>query len=188
MSYLSRLKALNSEQPPPLIPSKHTKLAFEAFEGDGTAGFQVIENLTASASKADAEPRKSVTAPAGECVGTAGQSSELPEAWVERLASLPREPAPRGVDPRAWTAMLDAAGIFLTEWGTTADALGWTADDLFSVDASTPISRRDKRGAAFFLADAEVVAITEDMIKNRNGGASQTIYRQWNGWLADRPT
>jgi hypothetical protein len=74
--------------------------------------------------------------------------------------------------------MMDAAGRFLGAWGAKAAALGWTAGELFSLDPVAPLARRDRRGAAFFLAGAEVVAVTAEAITIRKGGALQRACRR----------
>ncbi|MDQ2861748.1 MAG: hypothetical protein M3T55_13725, partial [Pseudomonadota bacterium] len=53
--------------------------------------------------------------------------------------------------------------------------LGWSAGELFGLDHDAPLARRDKRGAAMFLAGAEVLAVTGEAITWRIGGAVQRI-------------
>jgi hypothetical protein len=49
---------------------------------------------------------------------------------------------------------------------------------LFGLDHHAAIGRRDRRGAAFFLVGAEVLALTEDALTIRIGGAVQRVYRR----------
>ena len=101
-----------------------------------------------------------------------------PRAWAEGFAALQCMPVPRGIPARIWRAMVDGGGRFLDKWGNKADALGWTPGELFGLDKDAPLNRRDRRGAAFFLADAEVVDITEDEITVKIDGAVQRIRRR----------
>ena len=105
------------------------------------------------------------------------EGASVPREWAEGFARLESQPAPRTVTPATWLALIDAAGRFLDEWGSKAAALGWTASYLFGLDPAAPINRRDSRGAAFYLIDAEVLALTADAIAIRVGGQVQQIYR-----------
>ena len=106
------------------------------------------------------------------------EGADVPRAWAEGFARLEAWPVPRGVTPAEWLATIDAAGRFLDEWAGKAHALGWTAGELFGLDDDAPLNRRDRRGAAFFLARAEVLVITREAITVRIGGATQSIYRR----------
>lgn len=106
------------------------------------------------------------------------EGANVPPGWAEGFAALEGRPVPPGIDSKAWVAMLDAAGRFLDQWGSKAAALGWTAGDLFSLDPQSPINRRDRRGAAFFLVGAEVLAITADDITMRMAGSIQRFRRR----------
>jgi hypothetical protein len=106
------------------------------------------------------------------------EGARVPHDWAEGFARLLAAPIPPTVAPATWRAMLDAAGRFLDAWGAKAAALGWSAGELFGLDPLAPLGRRDRRGAAFFLAGAEVVAITADAITVRIGGAIQNIRRR----------
>jgi hypothetical protein len=106
------------------------------------------------------------------------EGAKVPRKWVEGFAELEARPIPRGVDRATWLAMMDAAGRFLDQWGSAAAALGWTAGELFGPDPTAPLNRRDRRGAAFFLANAEVIAITAEAITLRVGGSVQSLRRR----------
>lgn len=105
------------------------------------------------------------------------EGARVPEGWAVGFATLAARPPPRGVDPTAWLGMMDAAGRFLDEWASKADALGWSAGELFGLNPDAPMNRLDQRGAAFFLVRAEVVAITGAEITIRKGGSIQRIPR-----------
>lgn len=106
------------------------------------------------------------------------EGAQVPREWAEAFAQLEARPLPSGVNAATWLAMIDAAGRFLDQWGSQAAALGWTACQLFSLDADFPINRRDRRGVAFFLIGAEVLALTADAITIRIGGNLQHVYRR----------
>jgi hypothetical protein len=106
------------------------------------------------------------------------EGAHVPREWAERFARLEATPAPAFVDPRQWLAVLNAAGRFLDQWGAKAAALGWTADELLSLDPVAPLARMDRRGAAFFLAGVEVVEVTAEAITVRSGGAVQRVPRR----------
>jgi hypothetical protein len=106
------------------------------------------------------------------------EGAQVPRDWAEGFAKLEALPAPLGLDPAQWFAVVSAAGRFLDEWGAKAAALGWTASELFGLDPAAPLNRRDRRGAAFFLAEAEVLAITAEAISLRVGPSALRVYRR----------
>ncbi len=106
------------------------------------------------------------------------EGAKVPRAWAEGFASLEAAPVPAGVSVRDWRAMVDSAGRFLDAWGTKAEALGWSAAELFGLDPMAPLGRLDRRGAAFFLTRAEVLAITSVAITVRVGASIQNIRRR----------
>src|SRR4051794_35615090 len=57
---------------------------------------------------------------------------EDPTAYRAALANLCAT-CPAGVPELRWRQALADAERFLTEWGETAEQLGWTADDLFDL-------------------------------------------------------
>lgn len=106
------------------------------------------------------------------------EAAKVPRDWADGFAKLEAMGPPRGVDHAAWLAVLNAAGRFLDQWGAKAAALGWTAGELFGLDPNAPLNRRDDRGAAFFLANAEVLAITAEAITLKVGGSLQSVRRR----------
>jgi hypothetical protein len=58
-----------------------------------------------------------------------------------------------------------------------AKSLGWTFEDLFAL--REPFANFSIQGAAWFVGDSAVTAITSDTITLRTeGGAMQRIYRK----------
>ena len=106
------------------------------------------------------------------------EGAGVPAEWAEGFARLSTAPCPQGIADAAWQGMIDAAGRFLDQWGANAATLGWTAAELFGLDPHAPTRRLDRRGAAFFLVDAEVLAVTADLITIRKGGSVLKIPRR----------
>jgi hypothetical protein len=77
---------------------------------------------------------------------------------------------------------------FLATWGARAQALGWTARDLFGLhtlpDNPHPsyrrLSRYDATGLIWLLKGREVIALTEDTAAIRWPSGSVTNYRKRN--------
>jgi len=81
-----------------------------------------------------------------------------------------------GVSPERWQRAREGAKRFADEWAEKAMSLGWTLDELFTL--AEPFARVDLQGAAWFIGDAAVVAISADAITLRTAsGAMQRIYR-----------
>jgi hypothetical protein len=56
-------------------------------------------------------------------------------------------------------------------------SLGWTSDELFAI--VEPFARIDLQGAAWFIGDTNVTAVTADAITLRTtSGATLRIYRR----------
>lgn len=166
MSYLARLKALDLKTAYPPEASKAAEVPFDPF-----AGSPPPCNLEVATPRFDADQvaERAAIVQEGACV---------PREWAEGFATLEARPAPRGVNEAEWLAMMNAAGRFLDEWGAKAAALGWTAGELFALDAQAPMGRLDRRGAGFFLARCKVVAITATEIVVKAGDSVQRVYRK----------
>jgi hypothetical protein len=86
-----------------------------------------------------------------------------------------------------WKRPIEDAQSFLAIWGTQADALGWTARDLFGLaeipEGPRPIyqrlSRYDQTGLVWLLQGRRVVDLTKDkaVIETATGTVS---YRRYN--------
>lgn len=117
------------------------------------------------------------------CVAPTPQSEETSAcsptlaAWRVGLRQLREEGRPDFVRSSEWGAVMEMAERFLAQWGAKAEALGWSAGDLFSLHPEGSLARYAQRGAAFLLAGREVVAITADTITYRpHGGHSAQRY------------
>jgi hypothetical protein len=67
---------------------------------------------------------------------------------------------PAGVPEPRWRQAIADAERFLTEWGELAERLGWTADDLFGLHPTVPLSRMDHMGLLGLLKGQRVVLLT----------------------------
>jgi hypothetical protein len=87
-----------------------------------------------------------------------------------------------------WQAAVEDGCRFLARWGEQAEALGWTARDLFGLIAvpehAKPsfnrLSRYDETGLIWLLQGREVVALTEATAAIQNPTGAITIYRRHN--------
>ena len=95
---------------------------------------------------------------------------------------------PPYVEMYRWRQCVSDGRQFLDQWGPQAEALGWTARDLFGLHTppSEPapryrrLSRYDEIGLVWLLEGREVVALTEETAAIRWPGGSVTIYRRNN--------
>src|SRR5262249_17400634 len=96
---------------------------------------------------------------------------------------------PDYVEPERWRLCVDDARHFLLAWGDQAEALGWTAVELFGLHElpARPhpsyhrLSRYDATGLIWHLAGNRVVALTADTaaIEGRTT-RNVLIYRKHN--------
>jgi hypothetical protein len=86
----------------------------------------------------------------------------VPRAWAEGFAALSTMPAPPGFLPDRWARIVDAAGVFIDRWASTAAACGWSDLDIFGCDLGSPDRRFDCMGLVLLLDRVEVVGIDQD--------------------------
>jgi hypothetical protein len=87
-----------------------------------------------------------------------------------------------------WQVAVEDGRRFLARWGEQADALGWTARDLFGlhIPPATPypsysrLSRYDETGLIWLLQGREVVALTEATAAIQSSTGAITTYRCHN--------
>jgi hypothetical protein len=104
---------------------------------------------------------------------------DAPRAWAEGLASLDCTRPPTDVPPVRWRQFIDDAGRFLDEWAATAQALGWSAADLFGCNADRPFARIDQAGLLWLLRGDRLIKLTgETAILETRSGARQTYRRR----------
>jgi hypothetical protein len=87
-----------------------------------------------------------------------------------------------------WQAAVEDGRAFLTRWGEQAEALGWTARDLFGLHmpperprpSYSRLSRYDEIGLIWLLRGREVIALTEATAAIQNPTGAITTYRRFN--------
>ena len=85
-----------------------------------------------------------------------------------------------------WQLAVDDGRAFLARWGGQAEALGWTARDLFGLHTPPAkphpsynrLSRYDEIGLIWLLCGRPVVALTVATAAIRSSSGSITIYRR----------
>jgi len=83
----------------------------------------------------------------------------LPEVYQKAMVAI-EAACPNGVPVERWQRALADAGSFFALWGDTAERLGWTADDLFGLHPTAPLSRMDHMGLIWLLKGERVVLLT----------------------------
>ena len=84
-----------------------------------------------------------------------------------------------------WQRAVDDGRLFIVQWGERAEALGWTAQDLFGLHDSPEqhgpnyrrLSRYDVIGLIWLLHGRPVVALTADRAVIGTAGGGITFYR-----------
>jgi len=118
------------------------------------------------------------------------QRNEIPtrqHAYSAALATLEAR-VPERVDRVDWEQAVADAKRFLVQWGEQAEALGWTARDLFGLhevpDKPSPtyrrLSRYDETGLVWLLKGRKVVALTETTAAIGCPSGHILTYRKFN--------
>jgi hypothetical protein len=104
----------------------------------------------------------------------------------ERVFAALRSQCPQLIEPDRWQQAIHDAGILFERWGEQAQALGWTARELFGLHAVPErpaatyrrLSRYDETGLIWLLQGRPVVALTdtEAVILARSG--ARLTYRK----------
>jgi hypothetical protein len=93
---------------------------------------------------------------------------------IEAMRSIP---CPNNEPPERFERYRAGAIGFAREWGAKALAAGWTEEELFSF--AVPFANVERRGAAWFVANNEVIEVAASAITIRTAsGAMQRIYRK----------
>ena len=161
--FLAKLRARDHETRHPQAPSKPSKLGFEGFEGDRGRRFSDNEWAT-----------------------TALWASSF--GRVIRIFEVLQSRCPDWVPIDRWQQCVEDGRRFLAIWGERAQALGWTARDLFGLHTPPEgphpsyrrLSRYDATGLIWLLEGREVIALTEDTAAIRGPSGSVTVYRKNN--------
>ena len=114
-------------------------------------------------------------------------TTDIPLVYAKALAELTRC-CPHRVDTARWQQCIRDAYGFLHDWAEQAEALGWTARDLFGLHQppASPapsyqrLSRYDQTGLIWLLQGCPVVALTEGTATIRMATGSKLTYRRHN--------
>lgn len=111
-----------------------------------------------------------------------GQIEQRTEGDAPRLADwrvlslVLGRPCPDDLSPERWERSRRGVERFAEGWAVQAMRLGWTFEDLFSI--AKPFGRVDLQGAAWFVGDATIVAVSASAIVLRTAsGAILRVYR-----------
>jgi hypothetical protein len=121
----------------------------------------------------------------GTPVGQHGTS--VPNRYARIFTAL-ESGCPDLVPVDRWRAAVQDGQRFLTRWGDQAEALGWTARDLFGLDrppekphpSYSRLSRYDETGLIWLLQGREVVALTDATAAIQSSTGAITTYRRFN--------
>jgi hypothetical protein len=111
--------------------------------------------------------------------------SDFPGRYGRTMATLEAR-CPDLIPADRWQAAVEHGRRFLARWGEQAEALGWTARDLFGL-ASLPahpryrrLSRYDETGLIWLLRGRQVLALTEGIAAIESPTGAVTVYRRHN--------
>jgi hypothetical protein len=173
--YLARLRTLNSEKTDTSAPDKtdktHSATGFVGFVSSSSTPF--FENQGGGS---EASQR-----------GDMARHPRIP-ATYERVLQVLVERCPAHVDERRWRQAVEDGRRFLTRWGEQAEALAWTARDLFGLHEipANPhpsyqrLARYDFTGLVWLLQGCPVVALTEATAAITMQSGSIVTYRKHN--------
>jgi hypothetical protein len=114
--------------------------------------------------------------PSPPCAIVAALPSERRDDWRERLREVLSKPRSEHVPTERWASAYQGVEQFVKGWAAKAANLGWTFDELFA--CAEPFANVSLHGAAWFVGDSTVTAVTADAITLRTkSGATQRIYR-----------
>jgi hypothetical protein len=113
---------------------------------------------------------------------------------LSRIRRLPRTLStletrcPSHVHVARWQQCVEDGRAFLATWGEQAEALGWTARDLFGLfsvpehmhPSFSRLSRYDHTGLIWLLQGKPVIALTEATAAIQSPTGAVTIYRKHN--------
>jgi hypothetical protein len=167
--YLAKLRARNHETLHPQAHSKPSKPTSPVVPHGNTTAERRFEGFEGDRSRCLSVEQ----IPLGRLCRT-----------FEQLASR----CPNHVQADRWEAAVEDGRRFLTQWGTQADALGWTARDLFGLapvpDQPRPsyrrLSRYDETGLIWLLRGRPVLVLTESTATIESPIGTVTVYRRYN--------
>jgi hypothetical protein len=119
--------------------------------------------------------------------GAPPERTKLTEPFARTITALEAR-CPDLVPVGRWQLAVEDSRSFLARWGDKAEALGWTARDLFGLHtpAAKPhpsysrLSPYDETGLIWLLQGRPVVALTEAAAAIQSSTGAITIYRRHN--------
>jgi hypothetical protein len=174
--YLDRLRGQIHEKQHPQQPSKPSKPAFESFEGDQGSHFSGNERAESAKNTTPTcpqnpqnlgSPSAAYQAASAEPNGTACKVEivELPQAQRYRKVFGVLQLRPPALVPiECWRQCVQDGSKFLAQWGSQAEALGWSSADLFGLieipkcpsPSFNRLRRYDRLGLCWALEGREV--------------------------------
>lgn len=106
----------------------------------------------------------------------------------DRVFAVLRKRCPAHIELVRWRQAMEDGERFLAEWGDQAEALGWTASDLFGLHEAPVnphptyqrLSRYDCTGLIWLLQECPIVALTQETAAIKMPTGSITTYRRHN--------
>jgi hypothetical protein len=162
-------------------PSKPSKPSFEGFEGDQGRPFLDFGCRDGEAAPCGIELTQAKKSAAEEHF----QNPQNLSAYASAFAAL-RQRCPDHVEPLRWHEAVKDGHRWLAEWGEQAEALGWTAHDLFGLHevptrphpSYQRLSRYDCTGLIWLLRGCPVVALTATTATIKSAIGNITTYRR----------
>src|SRR4051794_18353018 len=150
-------RAAVAEKPKRRKRSAPAKPGPEPDHGDGLLfppiSASLTETQTADPTETQtADPTETQTADPKDLSPKEGGMAEKPfppDVYQKAMVAI-EAACPNGVPVERWQRALADAGSFFALWGDTAERLGWTADDLFGLHPTAPLSRMDCMGSSGF--------------------------------------
>jgi len=92
----------------------------------------------------------------------------VPVLYARAFASM-QAACPPGVPEPRWHQAINDAGLFLDRWGEAAELPEWTANDLFGLHPTAPLSRMDEMGLVWLLRGERVIMLTATQARFQRG-------------------
>jgi hypothetical protein len=135
-------------------------------------------------------PREVANCEKSEIRGSSSLISQFANSQqrLSRVLATLESRCPDHVPADHWQQAVDDGRRFLAQWGEQAEALGWTARDLFGL-APVPnnpnpsyqrLARYDETGLIWLLRGRPVLALTERTAAIESSTGTITTYRRYN--------
>jgi hypothetical protein len=190
--YLQKLRALTTETGTDdeltKLTKPRTEVVADAPSTDGLRFVSFVSTKGRGFSKAGggAADQGDLVATTENVTRTDRQNCQNPPFW--RTLTVLEVGCPDLVSVDRWQQAVEDGRGFLVQWGDKAEALGWTARDLFGLQAPpakrhpsySRLSRYDEAGLIWLLQGREVVALAEATAAIQSSTGAITIYRRHN--------